>query len=313
MTEAELRKKINSNQQEYSKAKDSAKALLMAENEALAKELDTLTGGKSVYDTATGKWNLSETNAIDKYINQRDKVAGSVYEGYDPTTDPAYSALKKEYLREADRGTEDTMGVYSGLTGGLPSTAAVSAAQQAGNYHRAQLADRQVELGAQDYNRYAAGLEADRAMLNIYEQEAAQSAQSLAALGDFSAMGKLYGWTPEQIREAEKQWLEEQSGGYSGGGGGGYGGSDKKVSDVPITKREDRFPRPEDKDPMKKKETKYNNRTEDQIYSMVKQLVIRYKDPERVSKIINDGSMFTKSQMQVANTMLDELISGGAF
>lgn len=220
MTEAELRKKIKENQTKYSAANDSAKALIMAENESLASQLDKLTGGISTYDSGTGLWNLSASKqgAIDRYLDQREFVSGSAYAGYDPETDPAYSALRKQYLREADRGVEDTMGAYAGMTGGIPSTAAVTAAQQAGDYYRGQLADRQVELGEQDYSRYLADLDNQRDLLNLYASEAQNSAESLAALGDFSAMGRLYGWTDEQIASAREQWLAAQ---YSGGSGGG--------------------------------------------------------------------------------------------
>lgn len=219
MTETEIRKQINQNMAQYGAANDATKALLMAKNEGLAAELDKLTGGQSVYDATTGRWNLSAStqDATDRYIEMRDLVAGSAYGGYNPKNDPTYSTLKKEYLREADRATEDTMGTFAGMTGGIPSTAAVTAAQQSGNYYRGQLADRQVELAAQDYDKYLAGLDADNAMLNLYASEAEASAANLAALGDFSAMGKLYGWTPEQIAEAQRLWALEQ-----GGGGGGY-------------------------------------------------------------------------------------------
>lgn len=199
----------------------------MAENESLAKKLDELTGGTSEYDAGTGTWNLSASTqgAVDRYLEQRDYAQGRTYGGYDASKDPAYSALKKEYLREADRGTEDTMGTYAGLTGGIPSTAAVTAAQQAGDYYRGQLADRQVELGEQDYNKWLTETELENDLAEKYRTQAEASAESLAALGDFSAMGKLYGWTDEQIANARNQWLSEQYSSSSGSSGGGSSGS----------------------------------------------------------------------------------------
>lgn len=332
MTETEIRRLINQNQSQYRNANDPTKALLLAQNESLAKQLDTLTGGKSVYDAGTGTWNLSASKqgAIDRYTEERDLLASSAYGGYNAENDPAYSALKKSTLRESDRSVEDTMGAYAGMTGGIPSTAAVTAAQETANYFRGQLADQQVALGEQDYARWLNEQQARQNMLNIYKAEAEESAASLAALGDFSAMGKLYGWSADQIAEAERNWAAQQ---YSGGGGsGGYsGGSDEEVTGLPedtsgipayvlaalgygdVPQREDRFSRPDDQESMTKKETKYNNRTESQIYSMVQQLITRYKDPERVRKIINSGNTFTANQAQVANVQLDALISGGAF
>lgn len=51
---------------------------------------------------------------------------------YRPETDPAYAATRKTYEKEAARTTEDTLGNYAAMTGGLPSTTAVNAATQAG-------------------------------------------------------------------------------------------------------------------------------------------------------------------------------------
>lgn len=230
MTEAEIRKAINTNQAKYGNANDATKALLMAKNEGLAKQLDTLTGGKSTFDAASGRWALSGDNrdVVDRYIQQRELVANGAYGGYDASTDPAYSALKKSILRESDRSVEDTMGAYAGMTGGIPSTAAVTAAQETANYFRGQLADQQVALGEQNYNRWLNERDADMELMNIYASEAEASAANLAALGDFSAMGKLYGWNADQIAEAQRLWLAEQQ------GSGGRGGSKKEVEiDIP--------------------------------------------------------------------------------
>lgn len=221
MTETEIRKQINKNQAQYANANDATKALLQSKNEALAKQLDTLTGGKSTYDAGTGTWSLSggSRDAVTRYLEQRDMVAGGAYGGYDAASDPAYSALKKSILRESDRSVEDTMGAYAGMTGGIPSTAAVTAAQETANYYRGQLADQKVALGEQDYDRWLNEREADSELMSIYASEAEASAANLAALGDFSAMGKLYGWSDAQMAEAQRLWLAEQGG--SGGGGGG--------------------------------------------------------------------------------------------
>ena len=187
MTEAEIRKAINTNQAKYGNANDATKALLMAKNEGLAKQLDTLTGGKSTFDAASGRWALSgdNRNPVDRYLQQRELVANGAYGGYDASTDPAYSALKKSVLRESDRSVEDTMGAYAGMTGGIPSTAAVTAAQETANYFRGQLADQQVALGEQDYNRWLNEKNADMELMDLYASEAEASAANLAALGDF--------------------------------------------------------------------------------------------------------------------------------
>ena len=73
---------------------------------------------------------------------------------YSPDTDPLYSAYTKQYTREGKRATEDALGAAAAATGGLPSTAAVSAAAQAGNYYAAQMTDKIPELYQLAYNKY---------------------------------------------------------------------------------------------------------------------------------------------------------------
>ena len=74
---------------------------------------------------------------------------------WDPDTDPAYNAYRKTYAREGRRASEDALGQYAAMTGGVPSTAAMTAAQQAGDYYAAQLADRVPELYKLAYSMYA--------------------------------------------------------------------------------------------------------------------------------------------------------------
>lgn len=329
MTEAEIKKAINTNQAKYGNANDATKALLLAKNEGLAKQLDTLTGGKSTYDATSGRWALSGDNrdVVDKYIQQRDLVANGAYGGYDASTDPAYSALKKSILRESDRSVEDTMGAYAGMTGGIPSTAAVTAAQETANYFRGQLADQQVALGEQDYNRWLNERNADMELMNLYASEAEASAANLAALGDFSAMGKLYGWNADQIAEAQRLWLAEQQG-YGGGSGGSGGGAlidEYKNPNAKVTVPALGAPAnigffPEEvaaavgygNNPGTTSpgaaDKKYDNRTEGQIVSMVEQYMTRNNDDaSKVRTLINSGTAFTAKQKEVALAYLNQI------
>jgi hypothetical protein len=88
------------------------------------------------------------------YRGAMDKVLNYGAFSYDPETDPVYSSYRKTYAREGRRASEDTMGQYAAMTGGRPSTAAMTAAQQAGNYYSAQMADKIPELYQQAYQRY---------------------------------------------------------------------------------------------------------------------------------------------------------------
>lgn len=73
---------------------------------------------------------------------------------YDPKTDPVYSAYQKQYAREGQRATANAMGEAAAMTGGMPSSWAMTAASQAGDYYGAQMADKIPELYQDAYNRY---------------------------------------------------------------------------------------------------------------------------------------------------------------
>jgi hypothetical protein len=101
---------------------------------------------------------------------------------YNYQTDPAWQDYRKQYLREADRQTRDTMAAYAGQTLGVPSTAAVSAAQQAGNYQRSKLTDKIPELYQNAYSRYLDQANLDRQNLSLLSSVDQQRAQDSLAL-----------------------------------------------------------------------------------------------------------------------------------
>ena len=69
-------------------------------------------------------------------------------------TDPQWSSYKKSYLREGDRATANALGQAAAASGGRPSTAAVTAATQAGDYYATQLNDIIPTLYQQAYDQY---------------------------------------------------------------------------------------------------------------------------------------------------------------
>lgn len=93
-----------------------------------------------------------------RYQQQLDGLLGQV-QGYGPfswskETDPAYSAYAKQYRREGDRATANALAQAAAATGGQVSTAAMTAASQAGDYYAGQLADKIPELYENAYQRY---------------------------------------------------------------------------------------------------------------------------------------------------------------
>lgn len=85
---------------------------------------------------------------------------------YDAVSDPLYQQYRKQYTREADRSAEDVLGKAAVMTGGMPSTAAVAASQQASDYQMSQMTDKIPELQQLAYSMYQDKLSGDRADLN---------------------------------------------------------------------------------------------------------------------------------------------------
>lgn len=85
---------------------------------------------------------------------------------YDAASDPLYQQYRKQYTREADRSAEDVLGKTAVMTGGMPSTAAVAASQQASDYQMSQMTDKIPELQQLAYGMYQDDLSADRADLS---------------------------------------------------------------------------------------------------------------------------------------------------
>ena len=106
-----------------------------------------------------------------RYQSQIDELANSILNrpdfSYDYQTDPQWQSYKKQYTREGRRASEDVMGQYAAMTGGMPSTAAVTAAQQAGDYYAAQMADKIPELYQAAYNMYLGDLAEQRNDVNM--------------------------------------------------------------------------------------------------------------------------------------------------
>lgn len=106
---------------------------------------------------------------------------------YDHTTDPVYSSYAKQYTREGKRATADALGEAASATGGIPSSYAVTAATQAGDYYASQLADKIPELYEIAYNRYLQEYQMKMQDLNaVQQQEAFAYGQYQDQLGQYN-------------------------------------------------------------------------------------------------------------------------------
>lgn len=134
---------------------------------------------------------------------------------YDAANDPVYTQYRKQYLREGKRATEDTMGAAAAMTGGIPSSFAVTAAGQAGNYYNAQLTDKIPELYEAAYNRYLN----EFSMQQQARESALQEAQVGAQYGDYTGLNNMGIDTSNNPADYEKKlneaMLAAQYGDYS--------------------------------------------------------------------------------------------------
>lgn len=101
--------------------------------------------------------------------------------------DPQWSSYKKSYLREGDRATANALGQAAAASGGRPSTAAVTAATQAGDYYATQLNDIIPTLYQQAYDRYLNEYNMSLQDLNaVNTQEQLDYTKYLDQLGQFN-------------------------------------------------------------------------------------------------------------------------------
>lgn len=160
---------------------------------------------------------------------------------YNPETDPRMAAYRKTYLREAERARADTMAKASAATGGVPSSYAVGAAEQAGNYYTGKINDVIPELFSDAYNQHMndftlklnalGAMDADRqfdysAFLGGLEEKQQQWNNAMA-------MYQLFGY------EAPQEYLDilgiqkPQPVAYGGGGGDSSGGGGSRKTSSP--------------------------------------------------------------------------------
>lgn len=101
--------------------------------------------------------------------------------------DPLWGSYKKSYLREGDRATANALGQAAAASGGRPSTAAVTAATQAGDYYATQLNDIIPTLYQQAYDRYLNEYNMSLQDLNaVNNQEQLDYAKYLDQLGQYN-------------------------------------------------------------------------------------------------------------------------------
>ena len=107
-----------------------------------------------------GSFSFEQTAPVynNQYAQQQQELLDAILNRPDfswtKEEDPNWASYKKSYLREGDRATANALGQAAAASGGRPSTAAVTAATQAGDYYATQLNDIIPTLYQQAYDRY---------------------------------------------------------------------------------------------------------------------------------------------------------------
>lgn len=121
-----------------------------------------------------------QKDLLDRILNREDF-------SWSKETDPQWSSYKKSYLREGDRATANTLAKASAASGGRPSSHAVNAATQAGDYYATKLNDVIPTLYQQAYERYLDEYNMKLKDLNaVNQQEQLDYAKYLDRLGQFN-------------------------------------------------------------------------------------------------------------------------------
>lgn len=189
--------------------------------------------------------------AAPSYVSQNqgkiDALLNEVLNGSftDFQASPEFASLEGQFVNRGQRAMRDTVGDVSARTGGLASSYAQTAGQQAyGNFmtqlndaamsmYQGQRSDNLNNLNAlmgveaQDYGKYQDQLGQYNTDRNVDYQfdkdnrsELEDRAKTMAAIGDFSLLKEL-GYTDAEIAALTAAWQMEQAGKGSGGSGGG--------------------------------------------------------------------------------------------
>lgn len=102
---------------------------------------------KNNSDVYKSKYSSTIDNLVNRAINRQPF-------SYDPSTDAAYQSYARQYTRLGNEAAQDTLADVAAQTGGLASSYAVTAAQQARNDYNQALTDKIPSLMEAAYNKY---------------------------------------------------------------------------------------------------------------------------------------------------------------
>lgn len=117
-------------------------------------------GGYSAYPGYVSPYEAQLQEVLNRLMNRQPF-------SYDYMSDPMYQQYAKSYGIQGDLARQDTLGDVASMTGGLPSSYAITAAQQAQNSWNSALNDMIPQLQDAAYQRWMGNYEADANLANL--------------------------------------------------------------------------------------------------------------------------------------------------
>lgn len=186
----------------------AAKELIHSQAEDLRKRYGSYTGGQTgsgyvaeledgqnalqqMQDYGDYENTLAKPSYTNRYQSEIQAALGKVTNqepfSWSKESDPSYSAYAKQYRREGERATANALAQSAAATGGQVSTAAMTAATQAGDYYGAQLSDKIPELYENAYQRYLQEFTMNRQKLSeLQNQEQTEYNKYLNELSQYN-------------------------------------------------------------------------------------------------------------------------------
>ena len=162
---------------------------------------------RNTYKTAASSGSVPQFSYDneDQYNSLLDKVTNPTQFSYDPEQDDSYKAARASYLREGERASTNALTRASAATGGVPSSYAVTAATQAGDYYAGQVADLLPTMEQNAYQRYLNGLEVDRAALSAVESDRSSAYSRFLDQYNMQRQQEQDTLTQQQLEQDQKQ------------------------------------------------------------------------------------------------------------
>jgi len=128
---------------------------------------------------------------------------------YDPETDQTYQRFKEQYTRLGEQAMKDTIGQVSARTGGIASSYAATAANQANNAYMAALSDRIPELEQLAYERYMNEQSQNASKLGLLQGlDESQYSRYRDTVGD-SQWQQTFDYGKERDTVSDYKWQQE--------------------------------------------------------------------------------------------------------